>query len=62
MENEYSRVVKYEGNSKALAIMKKVFTPKDIKWRGFPVIPDSFMALREEFRGYDARIRYELLD
>jgi len=59
VENEYSRVVKYEGNSKALAIMKKVFTPKDIKWRGFPVIPGSFMALREEFRGYDARIRYE---
>ncbi len=59
VENEYSRVVKYEGNIKALAIMKKIFTPGDIKWRGFPVIPNSFMALREEFWEYDARIKYE---
>jgi len=34
VRNEYSRVVKEEGNRKAVAAIEKVFTPCDVKWRG----------------------------
>jgi hydrogenase expression/formation protein HypD len=59
VDNEYKRVVKYEGNRKALAIMKEIFTQGDIKWRGFPLIPKSFMALKEKYEKYDARKKYK---
>jgi hydrogenase expression/formation protein HypD len=31
----------------------------DVKWRGFPVIPNSGLQLREKFASYDARKKYE---
>lgn len=55
VENEYSRIVKYEGNPRALEALREVFQPYDLKWRGFPVIPDSGMLLRKKFEKYDAR-------
>nr|MDO8100488.1 hydrogenase formation protein HypD [Candidatus Njordarchaeota archaeon] len=55
VENEYSRIVKYEGNPRALEALRKVFEPYDLKWRGFPVIPGSGMLLRKKFEEYDAR-------
>jgi hydrogenase expression/formation protein HypD len=57
--NEYTRSVRPEGNVKALRVMEEVFEPVDVPWRGFPVIPRSGMALKEEFEEYDARKRYE---
>lgn len=59
VQNEYARVVHKEGNVKAQQAMKKVFKPIDIKWRGFPVIPNSGLALRNDFEKYDARKIYE---
>lgn len=59
VENEYTRVVKYEGNPKALEALHEVFEPCDVKWRGFPVIPSSGMKLKEEFEEFDARKVYE---
>jgi len=59
VENEYIRVVKEEGNRKAMEAIEKVFEPAPIKWRGFPVIPDSKMRIREEFAEYDAERVYE---
>ena len=41
VENAYPRVVTREGNVKAQRLMQEVFTPTDVEWRGFPVIPDS---------------------
>ncbi|MEE9150519.1 MAG: hydrogenase formation protein HypD [Thermoplasmata archaeon] len=55
VEIEYSRSVKYEGNPKAMNVIKEVFEPIDIKWRGFPVIPESGLVLRKKFENYDAR-------
>lgn len=60
VRNEYSRVVKEEGNQKALSIMDAVFEPCDVDWRGFPVIPRSGLMLRERFAEHDARERFEL--
>jgi hydrogenase expression/formation protein HypD len=59
VENEYSRVVKDEGNIKAVSIMNEVFTPGDIRWRGFPRIPKSSMVLKKEYEKFDARKKYE---
>lgn len=58
-QNEYTRVVHKEGNVKAQQAIKKVFKPVDIKWRGFPVIPQSGLTLRKDFEEYDARKKYK---
>lgn len=59
IENEYTRAVKPEGNRKAQQVMKQVFEPVDIKWRGFPMIPQSGLRLRNRYASYDARKKYE---
>ncbi|MDY6930712.1 MAG: hydrogenase formation protein HypD [Halobacteriota archaeon] len=59
VENEYSRVVRKEGNSKAIEVINKVFEPTDTRWRGFSAIPGSGLSLREDFERYDARKRYK---
>jgi hydrogenase expression/formation protein HypD len=59
VQNEYSRAVKREGNIKAQKIIDNVFFPGNIKWRGFPVIPNSSLVLRSEFQDYDARKKFE---
>ena len=59
VENEYTRAVKLDGNRKAQQVMKQVFEPVDIKWRGFPMIPQSGLRLRNKYASYDARKKYE---
>ncbi len=59
VENEYTRVVKEEGNPKALAIINDVFKTVDGKWRGFPSISNSVMKLRKEYDEYNAEKRFE---
>jgi len=59
VENEYRRAVSPEGNPRALQATDEVFEPVDASWRGFPVIPDSKLALRSRFAGHDAARRYE---
>jgi hydrogenase expression/formation protein HypD len=58
VENEYSRVVKAEGNPKALTILSRVFEPVDRDWRGFPVISRSAYELRKEFEAHNARAMF----
>ncbi len=58
--NAYNRSVTEEGNRTALAIMERVFEPADADWRGFGVIPNSGMAIREAYRLYDAEVRFSL--
>ncbi len=55
VENEYSRVVREEGNVPAQDAMDMVFEPRSEKWRGFGLIPDSAMGIREEYVTHDAR-------
>jgi hydrogenase expression/formation protein HypD len=59
VQNEYIRVVKPQGNKKAQQIMRKVFEPIDVKWRGFPIIPQSGLMFRNNYELYDARRKYE---
>ncbi|MFA7342381.1 MAG: hydrogenase formation protein HypD [Candidatus Methanomethylophilaceae archaeon] len=63
VENEYTRLVRTEGNPKALAIMEKVFVPEDRAWRGFPVISGSALAFRDQFQDHDAsKVHADILD
>lgn len=52
--NLYRRVVADEGSPKAREVMHSVFEPCDALWRGIGLIPGSGLALREEYRLYDA--------
>ncbi|HLN89088.1 MAG TPA: hydrogenase formation protein HypD [Candidatus Binatia bacterium] len=58
LENEYSRVVKPEGNIKAQEMMKKAFTVTAGNWRGIGRLPDSALQLRPSLAKYDARLKY----
>lgn len=58
VENEYGRVVKSIGNTKAQEVVHKVFRRADTDWRGFPVIPGSGLELREGYREHDARVKF----
>lgn len=54
VENEYTRLVKPEGNPKARKLMDDTFTPVDRAWRGFPVIKKSALALKDKYSYCDA--------
>jgi hydrogenase expression/formation protein HypD len=58
VENAYGRSVQREGNRAAQIIIKQVFEPCDRAWRGIGVIPQSGYQLREEYRNYDAEVRF----
>ena len=58
LENEYVRAVRSEGNVKAKESMKKVFEVVDDNWRGLGTIPSSTFELREEYEGFDARLKH----
>jgi hydrogenase expression/formation protein HypD len=60
VEIEYSRVVHAEGNAKALQLLSRVFDVIDARWRGFGIIPQSGLALRDEFSRYDAVKKFGL--
>jgi len=58
-ENEYKRVVKPEGNLKALKLINEVFCTEKSNWRGLGEIPESGFSLREEFKDFDAKVIYK---
>ena len=60
LENEYSRVVKPEGNPKAVELMNKAFTVTAGNWRGIGRLPDSALQLRESLKQFDAREKFNV--
>ncbi|NMC86225.1 MAG: hydrogenase formation protein HypD [Anaerolineaceae bacterium] len=62
VENAYERVVSFEGNLPAQAILKKVFEPCDRNWRGIGMISMSGWKLRPEFAEFDAEQLFEVGD
>lgn len=59
-ENAYSRVVTFEGNKPAQAMIDRVFKTCDRKWRGIGKIPMSGWCLRPEFAEFDAENRFDV--
>jgi hydrogenase expression/formation protein HypD len=60
LENEYSRVVAWEGNVKAQKLIAEVFDVVDGSWRGLGRLPASALALKEEYGAYDARRKFDV--
>jgi hydrogenase expression/formation protein HypD len=60
LENEYSRIVKWEGNTRALGMMNKAFAVTSGNWRGIGRLPDSALKLREELKAFDAREKFDV--
>lgn len=61
VENQYSRVVREEGNPRALAVIDQVFELRPhFEWRGLGSLPDSALRLREEFAAFDAERIFDL--
>jgi len=55
VENAYARIVKPEGNVKALQAMQEAFKIVDAKWRGIGIIPDSGFELANKYTSKDAK-------
>ncbi|MGB7842233.1 MAG: hydrogenase formation protein HypD [Salinimicrobium sp.] len=60
LENQYSRVVREEGNIEAKKIIAKVFEVADREWRGIGTIPNSGYQLTREFREFDAESKFNI--
>ena len=55
VENQYKRVVPWEGNRAALRAMQEVFELRPyFEWRGLGFISQSALAIREEYAAWDA--------
>lgn len=60
VENQYARVVKKEGNKAALDVINKVFKIGNREWRGIGEIPNSGYVLTEEFKDFDAELKFKI--
>lgn len=58
VENQYSRVVKEEGNLAALNVINQVFEVGNREWRGIGEIPNSGYVLTKAFHAFDAEIKF----
>ena len=58
--NAYRRAVDDQGNPRAREIMSRVFQTASALWRGLGELPDSGLALREDFSQFDAFARFGL--
>ena len=58
LENEYTRLVRAQGNPAAQAAIDRVFQPAASVWRGLGDIPASGYAIREEFAAWDAAKKF----
>lgn len=58
-ENEYTRVVRPEGNIAAQRVLHNAFQIDDAPWRGLGIIPKSGYYIRDEYAEYDARVKFE---
>ncbi|HMB93942.1 MAG TPA: hydrogenase formation protein HypD [Rhodothermales bacterium] len=61
VENQYARVVPWEGNLAALKAMAEVFELRPyFEWRGLGFISQSALKLAPAYAAYDAEVRYKV--
>ncbi len=59
VENQYKRVIPYEGNLRALEVMSEVFALRPhFEWRGLGFISQSGLRLSDAYAELDAELRY----
>ncbi|MCK9266278.1 hydrogenase formation protein HypD [bacterium] len=60
VKNQYIRVVKINGNPKAISLISEVFTETNSEWRGLGVIPKSGLSLKKEYIDFDPEKRFTI--
>ena len=60
VENQYARYVQREGNKAAMQTIFKVFEVGDRTWRGIGIIPSSGYEVNEEYKLYNARLKFKI--
>lgn len=60
LKNEYTRLVRQNGNPAALALMEQIFCPAPSDWRGLGLIEDSGYAIRSQYAQWDAMKKFSL--
>ena len=61
VENQYTRVVPYEGNVRALEVMSEVFDLRPhFEWRGLGFISHSGLRISDEYADLDAERRWDV--
>ena len=61
VENQYTRIVRDEGNPRALRFLAEVFELRPhFEWRGLGFIAQSALQLREEYAAFDAEKIFEV--
>jgi hydrogenase expression/formation protein HypD len=61
VENQYSRVVPWDGNPVALRVLGDVFALRPyFEWRGLGSISQSALQLSERYADYDAELRFDV--
>ncbi len=61
IENQYSRIVRDEGNPAALAILAQVFELRPhFEWRGLGFISQSALKLNADFAPWDAELKFSV--
>ena len=61
VENQYTRVVREEGNPRALQVIGQTMALRTtFEWRGLGFISQSALRLRDEFAAFDAEVRYDI--
>jgi hydrogenase expression/formation protein HypD len=59
LENQYTRVVKREGNRSAVELISRIFQTTDRPWRGIGNIPQSGYSIKAAYRKYDAGLKFK---
>jgi hydrogenase expression/formation protein HypD len=62
VENQYTRVVRREGNQPAQELIRKIFKVVPRKWRGVGEIPKSGLGLNDAYAAFDAEKKFNLVD
>lgn len=53
VKNEYTRLVKYDGNEKSLELINNIFDIEDSVWKGLGNIPQTGLRLKEKYKDFD---------
>jgi hydrogenase expression/formation protein HypD len=60
VENQYSRAVKPQGNTKAIGMLEEVFMSVPAEWRGLGIIQGSGLVFNETFSAFNALARFDV--
>ena len=57
---QYSRGVRPEGNTKAMAFLQSIFQTADAEWRGLGTIPASGLVFRGDYEAFDTLAKFSV--